>query len=360
MEKRELYLCNTVYQVLVALWIKYHYERETEADVIISNHMNGGAKIAERIRACGQFDRVYFAETLDIARYRVHRSKGERIIGDLFPVRQLKKTVSVDGKYTDLYVANFDGFTQMLFNALSRKNKSLKLHVFEDGLSTYCSFEAYYQSMEHYYYDISQSPQHPIKRFIREKVYRKRSTFGNISQILVFNPDVMQWNPDCEIFGMDKIDRSDSYFRSMVNRIFGYETSTDRYDKKYLFFEESFYADGYAINDVELVEKLAAHVGKENIMIKIHPRNPENRFAALGYKTNRDTSIPWEVIMMNMDNVSDTVFVTIASSAILNPIMIFGLKIRAYSLYPCLNTIPPTLQGPSWTFLKACSINMQI
>ena len=352
MKKRELYLCNTVYQVLVALWIKYHYESETEADLIISNHMNGGVDIANRIRTYGQFDKVFFAETLDVARYRVSQSRAEELTGNLFPVRQLRKLVAIDRKYTDLYAANFDGFTQMLFNALSRKNPGLKLHIFEDGLSTYCSFEPYYRSMKNYYYDTSKSTQHPIKTFIRDKVYKKRLIFGNISRILVFNPDVMRWNPGCEIFGMDKIDRNDLFFRNMVNQIFGYEYSTDCYDRKYLFFEESFYADGYAINDVELVEKLASHVGKENIMIKIHPRNPENRFAALGYKTNRDTSIPWEVIMMNMGNISDMVFVTVASSAILNPIMIFGLKIRAYSLYPCLSTVPSTLQGQSWAFLE--------
>ena len=99
------------------------------------------------------------------------------------------------------------------------------------------------------------------------------------------------------------------------------------------------------------MKQLAQQVGKENIMVKIHPRNPENRFEKLGFKTNKDTSIPWEVILMNIDDVSNKVFITIASQAILNPIMIFGLTIKAYSLYPCLTEIPQTLQGESWNFL---------
>ena len=77
---------------------------------------------------------------------------------------------------------------------------------------------------------------------------------------------------------MPKIDAGDAAFRSLVNRAFGYEISTDRYDRKYLFFEESFFADHYPINDPELVDRLAQRVGKENLMVKIHPRNPVNRF----------------------------------------------------------------------------------
>ena len=55
---------------------------------------------------------------------------------------------------------------------------------------------------------------------------------------------------------------------------------------------------------------------------------------------------------MNMDDVTEKIFLTVASSAILNPIMIFGIRIKAYSLYYCLNIVPNRLQGESWEFLK--------
>ena len=41
--------------------------------------------------------------------------------------------------------------------------------------------------------------------------------------------------------------------------------------------------DGYNVNDVEIVEKIASIVGKEKLFVKTHPRNPENRFEKLGY-----------------------------------------------------------------------------
>lgn len=61
---------------------------------------------------------------------------------------------------------------------------------------------------------------------------------------------------------------------------------------------------GAGVNDVELIEALADKVGKQNMMVKIHPRNPVNRFEKLGYKTNHNTAIPWEVIVMNTDDIS--------------------------------------------------------
>lgn len=348
--KTDLFLCNSTYQIMVALWIKYHELPSDQADVIVSDHMNGGKKIAEKLSLTGIFEHVYFAETLNESRYRVKRTRFRRLLGDINPEVELNQYIKLNEKYTDLYIANCDGFSQMLYNALCRRTPDLKLHIFEDGLSTYCEFEKYYKYFEHYYY--SDESVGYLKRLIREKVYRKKTLFGNVNDFLVFNVDIMQWDPGCDIKSIAKIDSSDQKFHKMINGVFDVKSSTDKYDSKYIFFEESFYADGEQITDVELVEKLAEKVGKDNIMIKIHPRNPVNRFEKLGYKTNHDTSIPWEVILMNMGDVSDKIFLTVASSAILNPIMIFGINIKAYSLFPCLEVIPKRLNGEAWQFIK--------
>lgn len=349
MNKRVLFLCNTVYQTLVALWLKHRVMPGQAADLIVTDHMNGAGQLRERIAALGLYENVWFARTRKESRYETNRSRKEAVLGNLDPMGLVRQYVPLNSRdYSALYAANFDGFTQLLFNGLSHRNPGLELHVFEDGLSTYCLFEQYYQGFAHFYGE----PADPIRRFLHKKVYRLRPVYGNLTRLLVFDPDCMQWDPGCPVTQVPRIDTGDAAFRSMVNRAFGYETSPDRYDRKYLFFEESFFADKYPINDTELVDRLAARVGKENMMVKIHPRNPVNRFAEKGYKTNVDTAIPWEVILMNLDDAENMIFVTVASSTILNPIMIFGKRIRAYSLYPCLTQIPPTLQGRSWEFLR--------
>ena len=71
--------------------------------------------------------------------------------------------------------------------------------------------------------------------------------------------------------------------------------------------------------------------------VKIHPRNKINRFRDAGFVTNSNTGIPWEVIVMNMDDIQNHVFITVASSSVVNMILIFGERIKAYSLYDLLN-----------------------
>ena len=350
MKNKKLFLCNTVYQVMVALWLKHSLMPEQPADLIVTDHMNGAEQLRERIAGLGLYENVYFARTLKEARYKAGRTRKENLRANLDPMSLVRQYAELnDQDYSELCIANFDGFSQLLYTGLSHRNPRLRLSAFEDGLSTYCLFEQYYHDFEHYY----GTPSDPVRRFLHDKVYRLRPLYGNLKQLLVFNPECMQWDPGCPVVAVPKIDTKDPAFRRIVNTAFGYEGSRDRYDRKYLFFEESFFADHYEINDVELVEQLAKRVGKENLMVKIHPRNPVNRFAQLGYKTNVDTSIPWEVILMNLDDVSNMVFITVASSTILNPIMIFGQKIRAYSLYPCLTKIPETLRGRSWEFLHS-------
>ena len=144
-----------------------------------------------------------------------------------------------------------------------------------------------------------------------------------IDTLYVLNPEVMTYNTYFNIKKMPAIDCNNKDLINIYNLIFEYNESVDSYSQKIIFFEESYYADGYNCNDIEIVEKIAKIVGKENLFIKIHPRNPKNRFKELGYKTNTNTSIPWEVIAMNMD-LSKKILLSIASVSVLTPSTMLG------------------------------------
>ena len=85
------------------------------------------------------------------------------------------------------------------------------------------------------------------------------------------------------------------------------------------------------IGDVALMDRVAELVGKENIFVKIHPRNRENRFEQAGYATNRDTAMPWELIVLN-SSFERTLFMTVGSSAATNPYTIFGIPAKVVFL----------------------------
>lgn len=338
---KKLFLCNTVYQVIIAVWLKISVFEKNDADIIISNHMNGYKGIAENIKKTEIFDEVYTVDSLDCSRYRVHyKNRYYDLLHECFKTRELSRYFDINCDYSELYVSNLDGFTKLLFSVLNKKFGT-KICMFEDGTSTYSKFyERFYENTR------------PVKNkhnFIVYNVFKNKSVYGNVVCLWVLNKNALLWKPKYEVKQIPPIE-VDQKYKSIINTIFDYENSTDRYEEKYIYFEESFYADTKYMEDVELVNKISELVGKENILIKIHPRNPVNRFKELGYKTNNDLSIPWEVILMNND-FSDKVLITIGSQTIITPCILFNMHIKSYSMYNCIENKPKVLDGPLFDVL---------
>lgn len=325
---RRVFICNTVFQVLVATWIHHKYLQDgKETDIIISNHMNGACDISDRMQQYGEFANAYFVESLDVARYRMPRGFWAHIKKELDPCRYIKRTFDLDVDYDHIFTSNLDGFTKVFFSAVVKRNPNVNVHIFEDGLSTYSKlYGSWFMDSGRRDYDL-------LHGVLCDYVYQKKYIKDSIRDIWLLTPEFLQWDPGVPVKTVEKIDSKDEVYLEICNKVFGYYDSKDVYDRKYIFLEESFFAEGVEIPDVELINQIAERVGKENIMVKIHPRNPVNRFEKLGYKTNVDTGIPWELICMNMTDMEHKVLLTICSGSIFTPIMLLDSHIKAYSLY---------------------------
>lgn len=342
--KNNLFLCNTVYQVMVASWLRYSELQNENADIIISDHMNGYMSIADNMRKTKLFDNVYVVNSSDYVKFLVkYKNSTQRALYKLFPQLEIKNYISLKKTYNSLFIGNADRFSSLLFAALSQKQK-ISLNIFEDGVSTYSKlFESFYTS--------KRPPENKLKFFILCKLFSIKYIYPNASSFYVFKKNLMQWNPNCKINQLKPI-KGNEDFKKNMNVVFDYNHITDVYDRKYIFFEESFYADSGYMEDVSLIEKIAQIVGKENIMIKIHPRNPENRFEKLGYKTNKNTAVPWEVILLNND-FDDKILITIGSASIITPYLLFDKENISLSLINCLKGKPEVLKSP----LSECILN---
>lgn len=329
--ERALFICNSTYQILVALWIKHIYGQNREADILISNHMNNGKMICEKILMYSEFKNGYYAENFDLVRYRVKQGRKENITQNLMPEKYLSKYVNLKQKYDYIFAANLDLFTQIVYDAKKRQNPNLKFFIYEDGMYTYSKL------MKNDYEGTAHPTMGLFRRFLYKHIYHKNYIKGNIAGAYLFHPKDMMWEDEFPMISMKNINSNDKIFLECCNQIFGYYESSDTYDKKYIFMEESFAAEGMPINDIELLNKVAKNVGKENIMVKIHPRNPLNRFAPEGFTTNTNISIPWEIIAMNLEDISDKTFITVGSSSVLNPILVLGKRVKVYSLYKLIN-----------------------
>ncbi|MBR6829030.1 MAG: hypothetical protein IKM83_00250 [Paludibacteraceae bacterium] len=319
---RILVICNTPFQFVVIAHILSLYYKEYEVDIVISNQFRDSWRVVENAKKSRLFRKVYYIKNVSHKRGNSLSRRLDyykRIFVSCWYAFRIGRTY-----YDDILFSNIQIFTKVLISVARKKNKGCRIHIAEEGLGTYSKF-----------YGDSDSIETPYRKYIdREGVFAKLST------LYLFNPQFLTWDfPKNKICKLPVLDACNSTYMNMLNILFDYKHCKDHYDKKYIFFEESYYAEGEEVPDVEIVNRIAEKVGKENIMVKVHPRNPINRFKQLGYKTNDDSFIPWELIVLNQD-MRDKVFITIASGAVINPFLYMGLPLTSYSLLNCLEHRP--------------------
>jgi len=334
MQKRILVLCSSSYQILVAIRIMYEYYANNIIDLLLTDTIADVKNVYHKAKRESIFRHTYLWKikgkfNFDRSQRLLHAVQGWRASEKLLAAYEMK-----DKQYDVFLYANNSPIAMHLGNVLKHKNPNLAVELFEDGFSTYSTY---------------------MGDFLKKSNLRTRLLAGffmHTSVVYVFNPQMIEWN---STFELKKICHDfEGEILGLINRLFSYERLQDNYNKKVIFFEESYAADGKTVDDVEIVEVIADVVGKENVFVKIHPRNPTNRFSAKGYVTNINISIPWEVIVLN-EPFEQTVLVTLASNAAMNPYFLFGKRIPVILLFRCTKT-PEALYAPIVSFdEKICS-----
>lgn len=341
MKKKEniLMVCNTVYQIMVAVQLRHAFFQKENVHIIISDHMNNSSTIVENVRKSN-----FFNEVIHIKNKKKRIKQGckfyslkhlfYKIKETINNLKIIKRQINTKSYYTHLCVSNISIFTILLRHTLSKKNK-IHLSIFEDGFATYCN-----------------SFKKSDKASLIHRMLNKRGMLGTAEQLFLFNPYLLEWDFEGQIIQIPKFSNKNNEVKSILNQIFKFENIKDDYSKiKYLFLEESFFADGFNVNDVEIVQNLVQQVNVNDILVKLHPRNAVNRFASLGIKTNINFEIPWELIILNQD-ISQITLITISSSSALTPFLIFDLPVKSISLLKMLSQKPGNMNGELGVFMQ--------
>ena len=125
----------------------------------------------------------------------------------------------------------------------------------------------------------------------------------------------------------------------------------DSYSEEVIFFEESYFADSIDVGDELIIKQIANKVGLDNFLLKIHPRNPVNRFESVGIHVNKDTSIPWEIIALNKD-LNDKILITIASGSALTSLVNTNIKPKKIIMLMNCEEMDDELLTPSLDILR--------
>ena len=311
MGKRILAICCTPYQLLVAVQVLACYYPGEEADLILSDQMSGARKLWEQAKDIWPYGQVYYLEERRLNRLAHKENAKNILLGAVAPEKLLERFLHLEGSYDVFLFSNISLMNQYLILALKRRNSRLQWLLFEDGATTYSQQVGGLVQ--------STSPK------VRVQLHQVQKLQG----MYLFHPETLDWKPGCPVHKLPQAYAPATL--ELLNRLFRYDKLGDRYDFPVVFFEESYPCDGVDIGDVALLDRVAKLVGKENVLVKTHPRNQVNRFALAGYRTNQDTSVPWELVALN-HSFAGTVFLTVGSSAATNPYWVFGKPVRALFL----------------------------
>lgn len=331
---------NTYFQIIIAIQLKLTKYKDCNVDIIVSDHSMNFDIIVNNLRRTKLFNEIYCAKSRNFIHSKKLKQKIHRnILANTFPKVEINKLIYLKSQYYDEFLFyNIDNFTYLIFDVLYKKNRNLKIYRFEEGFVTYLHDD-----------DIT----HKAK--IIRKIFLKKSLTDKIEKLLLFNKDLIVYDTKVKIETILKLKASNIKLRDSINDVFNYKNIRDNYSQKYIFFEESFFCDNKGIDDLELILKIADIVGKENLLVKLHPRNKIDRFEKYGISTNKTIGIPWEVIQMNND-FSDKVFLTISSGSVLASRLYFNDNIKTYLLFNCTEKMSDMVTDKYFEYLDKVKI----
>lgn len=218
-----------------------------------------------------------------------------------------------DREYNEFYISVDDEYSMLIYYYILNQGYRMNIHIFDESKATYVL-------------DIP-------KRY--KELGFPHSKFGNnqyinsIKEIILYEPE-LNLAPDfgAEIIQLPKIDVKDSEICNIYKTVFGYN---DVPKEKFIYFEGPFFWDEFVMNDLDVLEEFANIVGKDNIIVKMHPRDKIDRYTCRGYKVMDNSIIPWEITTMLCD-LSKKVLVTITSNAVMTGDFVFDIQNKIIQL----------------------------
>lgn len=336
--KKGLIICSTPYQIMVGALLKLQcFDKNDIVDLIITDTFNNYNIIKERIKITNFYDAVYSA---NIKTLIIPKTKTEKIIKGLFFLNYKKKiecTINTPiDSYDEIYFNGEEIFTYNLISYMRNINPGTLVYRYEEGYSSYTLGKT------------SSEKSHKLISF-REKVKGNKSTL-DYNGFFVFEPNLIIHEYCYPIYKLDRKIVKLKEYKDFIETVFNTKEVAKTYNKKVIIFEESFASDGVKIDDLDLYKKIINKVGSNNVSVKLHPRNLNNRFSEFGVDVHVAEGVPWEAIVLSND-FSKYIFIALASGSVINSRLLLGNDTKAFLLYKCLSERPPVLNSDFEKFL---------
>lgn len=305
---RRLIVSNTYYQLLFAMQLRKTVFSDDYVAILLSDHSIGAELLVKRLSEVDFFSEIHFFRTplkvdkrnalqrmqdyVDIS-FR-NDNRYSRYLDDL-----------CQDYYDELLVFNYSIETYGFYAELCKHNPQMRVSLYEEGVLSYNLIK-----IDNYKRRIINAT-----RFLLNKPVISEA----LNNFYCFYPHLYKGN--LKAIKVPQITKDDN-FVLLLKKIFCVPDFLD-YKEKYIYLSGVYDFEGdQPIGEFELVKKIVQQVGKDNLIVKIHPRDNRNIYLEEGIKVDKCSNIPWEVMLLCGD-YRNNIFLSATSTSLISSNLLF-------------------------------------
>lgn len=313
----KIIVCVTYYQLILAVQMRLTILKKQKITLIIhAGKTNGFDKVYDCLKRLNLFNETFYVRNEDI----------DPTKGILFGLRRGIQMITgnkrysaiLQHEYNEIIFYNVSTFIQILYSNLAKKNANIICSRMEEGIKSY--FDLYSYGKRGLF-------ARRIRRFLKKPnlLDIKGNFYCTIPKLVV---------SDFELVNIPLFSQNTDELRIILNDIFDYKASEMK--QKYIFFASTAAENADMMQkESDFIIEFANKIGRENLLVKMHPRDIRDIYEKNGIATLKNSYIPWEVMQLNL-NPKNHVLMTVTSGAFLNIAACMD-NIEGYFTYQCLD-----------------------
>lgn len=325
--RRLLYVVSTQLQLVSCIVLQMTENAGIPADLILMDSSNWDT-VRPGLPKMGLFEHIDDLVLWTGERERIRQISDWKV--RLKESLELTKTFQLPHllPYTDMYIHEDTSPMKIIYYTLVHHGIKPDVHFTEEATATY-----------------TRTVIPPAKDYFIHEKFGQDSFYKHVKKIYLFEPSCYTGgNTEVELCPITKINALTDQQKQLLCSIY---PTTPQIKEKIIFFEGVFHEDAYPVDEYDLLMKIVDLVGKENVIIKRHPRVKVDRYTHKGIKVLPNATVPWEVMLLNQ-NLEGKLLISVSSFTCMSPLTIYGMEYRAMFLYNLMKGYAWILSQPTF------------
>lgn len=296
-----LFISNTYYQLMVAVQLRLTLYKNCCADLWLSDLSESSLEIASNLRDTELFNSVEYTAAKDWINEQGNMGIGGKVRSLLSPGFDIRNSRTAS-PYDLIIFFNITDEVYWISNAARSLGGRGELARMEEGLVSCDS--------SHSHYALGRNA-------VREKVRRvlRRPCISNPqTPFYCFFPKLCDVDFPLRPLLIPSISQTKHEIVAALKMIFQHVDFP--YQQRYIYFASSSDVDDNSFGETKMVLDIANIVGKNNLAVKMHPRDGRDVYEKEGLTVVENSYVPWEVFQLCND-FSDKVFLSATSGSFL-------------------------------------------